>query len=173
MIGKQTGNDFLFAITRWCTSNDVVLETLAKRRLAEANVYLNGTYSTTVPSNYRYVIFDNNVEAPVTNAVRIQGYDISRNQSIRSAPTKSGYRFLGWYTKAVGGEWINTLNAAVDDNTLYAHWQEGSGETDGDGNVLGVAAKYQRTVTAASSKSVRESPVTVPLRKNSCRPGTR
>lgn len=158
VIGKQTGNDFLFAITRWCTSNDVVLETLAKRRLAEANVYLNGVYSTTVPSNFRYVIFDNNVEAPVTNAVRIQGFDISRNQSIRSAPTKSGYKFLGWYTKAVGGEWINTLNAAVDVNILYAHWQEGSGETDGDGNVLGVAAKYQRTVTAASSKSVREKP---------------
>lgn len=158
VLGKQTGNDFLFAITRWCTSSDVVLKTLADRRLMEANVYLNGVYSATVPSKYRYCIFNNNIEAPVTNAVRIQGYDISETQTIRSTPTKSGYRFLGWYTKAVGGEWVSALNASVGVDTLYAHWQKGEGDIDAEGNVLGVEAKYQRTVTEDSSKIVRNAP---------------
>lgn len=173
VLGKQTGNDFLFAITRWCTSNDVVVKTLAQRRLMEANVYLNGVYSASVPSNYRFCIFNNNIEAPVTNAVRIQGYDTSETQTIRATPTKSGYRFLGWYTKAAGGEWVSALNASVGVDTLYAHWQKGNGDTDANGNVLGVAAKYERTVTADSSKIVRNKPMDSAAEKKKLKAGDR
>lgn len=158
VISGETGNDFLFAISRWCTAGDTVLVSLIKRRLAEANIYLNGAYSISVPANYRYVIFNNNAENPVSNAVRVQGFDASYSDSIRSTPTKSGYRFLGWYTQASGGAWVSVLNTSVTVDTLHAHWQKGSGEKDEDGNVIGVAAKYQRTITAASSKIVRVSP---------------
>ena len=158
VLDGDTGNDFLFAFTRWCTANDAIQENLVKRRLSEANVYLNGVYSTSVPSNFKYVIFDNNIANPVTNVVRIQGYDASSAVSIRSTPSKSGYRFLGWYTAAEGGECINVLNSGVSVDTLYAHWQKGNGETDENGDVVGTAAKYQHKITESSSRIVREKP---------------
>ena len=46
------GNDFLYAIGLWATSASVLSKGLLNRRLAEANVYLNGNYSTSAPSNY-------------------------------------------------------------------------------------------------------------------------
>ena len=141
--GKK-GNDFLYAITMWCTAGadgqKQILSNLVRRRLIEANVYLNGVYSETVPSNFDYVIFDNNISNP-SNTVRIQGYDSSLTDAIRAKPTKSGYRFLGWYTSAEGGEWVSVLNASTAGKTLYGHWQKGDGTSEG------VAAKYNR-VTA-------------------------
>lgn len=144
IISGKTGNDLLFALTQWCTAGSdgekTVLNNLVRRRLIEANVYLNGIYSTTVPSNFDYVLFDQNIENP-SNIVRIQGYDSSVTDSIRAKPTKSGHRFLGWYTAAEGGEWVTTLNATTAGKTLYGHWQKGEGTGEG------VAANYKRVTT--------------------------
>lgn len=43
-------------------------------------------------------------------------------------PTRSGYTFTGWYTSATGGEKIceNDIVQSVTDQTLYAHWKQGS-----------------------------------------------
>ena len=111
VIKGSTGNDFLFAITRWCTAGTdgekQILKALVDRRLMEANVYLNGLYSGSVPSTFDYVTFNNNLEGAVSE-VRIQGYDSRKTDSLRAAPTKSGYKFLGWFTAASGGEWVTT-----------------------------------------------------------------
>lgn len=145
VLTGKTGNDFLFAITMWCTASSngerYILNSLVQRRLIEANVYLNGVYSESVPANYDYVVFDNNITDP-SNTVRIQGYDSNATDSIRAKPTKSGYRFLGWYTSAQGGEWVSVLNASTAGQTLYGHWQKGNGTKDG------VAAKYKRVTTS-------------------------
>jgi len=144
VISGAKGNDFLFAITMWCTAGKdgekQILNNLVRRRLIEANVYLNGVYSTTVPSNFDYVVFDNNI-ADASGTVRIQGYDSKLTDNIRANPTKSGYRFLGWYTAAAGGEWVTTLNDSTAGKTLYGHWQKG----EGDGQ--GVTANYKRVTT--------------------------
>lgn len=43
-------------------------------------------------------------------------------------PTRRGYFFLGWYTKAgYGGDRITSASAVTSDTTLYAHWQKASG----------------------------------------------
>ena len=39
-----------------------------------------------------------------------------------SNPSRSGYSFAGWYTKAVGGEKFDFEEAVAEDLTLYAHW---------------------------------------------------
>ena len=140
VISGATGNDFIYAITMWCTAGSNILTQLVERRLIEANLYLNGVYSTKVPSRYDYVRFNSNM-TDAANTVRIQGYDSDRTDAVRPTPTKSGYRFLGWYTKANGGEWVTTLDASMAGKTLYGHWQEG----DGDGS--GVAASYKRVTT--------------------------
>ena len=144
VLNGAKGNDFIFAITMWCTAGadgeKQILSSLVRRRLIEANVYLNGKYTTSVPNNFDYVIFNQNIEEP-SNIVRIQGYDSSVTDSIRANPSKTGYRFLGWYTTATGGEWVTVLNESTGGRTLYGHWQLG----DGDGK--GVSANYQRVTT--------------------------
>lgn len=161
VVSGATGNDFIFAITRWCTAGSgdekTIVSGLVDRRLSEANMYLNGVYSKSVPSNYDYVVFNNNMEDCV-NLVRIQGYDSSITDGIRATPTKSGYRFLGWYTAATGGEWITNLDASTAGITLYGHWQNGEGELDADGNIAGTAANYQRYASSTTEQVVRDTP---------------
>lgn len=38
-------------------------------------------------------------------------------------PTRSGYRFLGWFTRIFGGVEITASTIAEDDMTIYAHWE--------------------------------------------------
>ena len=151
VISGAEGNDFIFAITRWCTVNQngqrVIRQSLVNRRLVEANLYLNGVYAKTAPSNYQYVVFDNNLDDCV-NDVRIQGYDNRETDDLRALPSKAGYRFLGWYTEPDGGEWITAVGPDTIINTVYGHWQEGKGAVDAQGNVTGTKAAYRRYALA-------------------------
>ena len=141
VIDGQKGNDFIFAITRWCmvTENGTkkISTGLIKRRLIEANMYLNGKYVNSVPSNYKYIVYDDNMEGAITDT-RVQGYDNKVSDVLRATPSKSGYVFLGWYTEAKGGQWITRVGPDTKLDKLYGHWQKG---TD---NTSGVAAKYVR-----------------------------
>lgn len=138
---QATGNDLIFAMARWCVVTDKgvrkVATSLTNRRLIEANMYLNGEYVNSVPSNYRYVIFEENIDTCI-NEIRIQGYDNTVTDVLRSEPTKTGYKFLGWYTQPEGGQWITHVGPDTTMERLYAHWQEGTTDT------TGVAADYVR-----------------------------
>ena len=138
VLNGNRGNDFIFAMTMWCNAGGAISTGLVQRRLAEANLYLNGIYAKTPPANYRYVIFDNNMESAVST-VKIQGFDANQTDKLRAAPSKTGYRFLGWYTKPTEGEWITTVGAGTGSTTLYAHWQD-----IGADNNTGIPARYVR-----------------------------
>lgn len=125
IVNGAKGNDLIFAMGQWSTASGKVLPSLVERRLAEANMYLNGVYSTTVPSNYKYVLFDANLDGAETK-VRVQAYDASLGDSIRATPTSSGNTFSGWYTKSSGGTKVTWLDEDVSVTTLYAHWNSGS-----------------------------------------------
>ena len=146
IIDGSVGNDLIFAMSRWCivTENGTrsIDQALLNRRLIEANLYLNGTYVNSVPSNYKYMIFEDNIEGCVTET-RVQGYDSKVTDVLRAEPSKSGYVFLGWYTKAEGGQWVTHVGPNTTVSTLYAHWQKGTNDTNG------VAADYVRYGTGA------------------------
>ena len=150
VINGQLGNDFIFAITMWCNAGGVINKGLIQRRLAEANLYLNGVYSKDPPSNYHYVLFDNNLESAVST-VKIQGFDANQTDKLRSVPSKTGYRFLGWYDEAEGGEWITTVGSGTGNVTLYGHWQSVNA-----GNTEGVPAEYVRY--ASSGQIIYDAP---------------
>ena len=95
VLDGARGNDFLFAITQWSNAGGVIQTGLVNRRMAEANLYLNGVYSKNLPSSYRYVLYNNNLSGAVST-VKIQGYDASITDAPRANPTKSGYKFVGW-----------------------------------------------------------------------------
>lgn len=147
VVNGSTGNDFIFAITRWCivTKNGARLIStgLINRRLIEANMYLNGVYVNSVPSNYKYVIFEDNIPSCITDT-RVQGYDNTVTDVLRAAPTKAGYSFLGWYTQPNGGQWVTRVGPDNSYDTLYAHWQQGTDD------ISGVAANYTRYGTGGN-----------------------
>ena len=128
VIAGKTGNDFLFAISLWSNAGGSMNLGLVKRRLIEANLYLNGVYSTEVPENYHYVKFSHtdSVYEGKARSIKLQGYDSSLTNDLQVRPEgkKDGYSFLGWYTAAEGGKLVETLTAAQDGKTLYPRWQK-------------------------------------------------
>ena len=147
VVNGSTGNDFIFALARWCivTENGTrkISTSLINRRLIEANMYLNGVYVNSVPSNYKYVIYEDNIDTCITDT-RVQGYDNTVTDVLRAAPTKSGYSFLGWYTQPNGGQWVTRVGPGSSYDRLYAHWQQGTEDTSG------VAANYTRYGTGGN-----------------------
>ncbi len=126
---RASGNDLIYAFSLWSKSGGVGL---INRRLAEANLYLNGSYSTKKPSNYTYVFFDGNGGSVNYD---IQGYDKNTAASIMakvdSRITLSGktYTFDGWYTAASGGSKVEKLDGSLSEGAkLYAHWKSDGGE---------------------------------------------
>ena len=92
VINGLKGNDFIYAMTLWSNASSKLNMHLVKRRLAEANLYLNGTYSLNPPENYSYVLYDNNGGV---GTVKVQGYDAAQAVIPKAAPVRTGYRFMG------------------------------------------------------------------------------
>jgi len=124
VTGGKTGNEFLFAISLWANINSVPNPGLLKRRMSEANLYLNGVYSKNPPSNFTYVILNPNGGTPGHGSEdKMQGYDSTGTVSILADnPSKSGYSFGGWFTSTSGGESVTELSASTAGKTLYARW---------------------------------------------------
>ena len=98
VINGTTGNEFIFAMTMWCTAGGQVLPGLITRRLCEANLYLNNVYSDKVPGNYAYVTYDYSTSLynGEPRTVRVQGYDTTLDTEVYPTAVQEGYRYLGW-----------------------------------------------------------------------------
>lgn len=116
---RATGNDLIRGFALWCSAGGEIKDFLVRRRLCEANMYLNGVYSQTPPANYCFVTYDANGG---TTSPRSQGYDSDLTAAPYPVPTYAGYTFDGWYTAKTGGTKVTALNATHNNTTLYAHW---------------------------------------------------
>lgn len=126
---KATGNDFLNMFCNWQTN-----EADNNRRLIEANMYLNGAYSTTKPSRFIKVTFDANGGKMPGNQSTFY-FDYTLSETKLPIPTKDGYIFKGWYNGTkddVPTNWVHKLNSACDNVTLTAHWQDAFDKDDKD-----------------------------------------
>ena len=148
-----TGSELINAFTLWCSAGGQILPGLVRRRLCEANMYLNNTYSNTKPSNYGFVYYNANGGSV---SYRIQGYNAADNVAPAYTPTYSGHTFQGWYTEKTGGSKVTVLTAELSGDTLYARW-------DGD------STQQETTTTPAAGVSVKVTATDVNLRKG---PGT-
>ena len=125
VVNGETGNELIRAFARWCRAGGEVKTFLLRRRLSEANVYLNGVYSQTPPDNYCYVIYDANGGEVSPSS---QGYDSNLTAVPNTEATYEGYTFVGWFTQAKGGEQVTVLDASTKNLTLYAHWVDAEGK---------------------------------------------
>lgn len=76
-----------------------------------------GTYKGTAGSSYK--ITSTTTLYAHWNSSR--SYTDSKLTSLPT-PTRSGYRFDGWYTSASGGTKVTTNTVFTSDQTIYAHW---------------------------------------------------
>ena len=121
IVSGATGNALIDAFSRWCNAGGVVQDFLIRRRLSEANMYLNGAYSRSIPSTYCYVTYNAN-GGSVSQSV--QGFDSALAATPSATATNGSYTFLGWYTAMTGGTKVESLTAQHNKMTLYAHWKE-------------------------------------------------
>lgn len=139
ILNGSKPSEFIYAMCLWSRAGtDYILQ---KRRLSEANMYLNGVYkayNTTggVPANYRYVFLDGN--GADLNYV-IHGFDANQNtvpltafNSIPVGKDENGvpfvYTFAGWFTAPAGGTQVMNLDSSVASGSiLYAQWKDPAG----------------------------------------------
>lgn len=152
VVGCATGNELINAFSRWCYAGGSVKTFLLRRRLCEANMYLNGVYSQKAPDNFAYALFD---AAGGECSPNVQGYDTSLTATIIPVPTYKGYSFDGWYTARTGGAKVNVLDASTKNARLYAHWKDAQGNDPALDDSNGVKV----TVTA-NDVNVRKGPGT-------------
>lgn len=127
VINGASDNEFIYAIVLWCKADRVTSDGLINRRLAEANMYLNGVYSRSVPDDYNFVRFEANGG---TLDYTVQGYDVDQPVEIyvNIEPTYQDsdgnvYNFLGWFTEPNGGTQVTVLDSSLGYGVhLYAHW---------------------------------------------------
>lgn len=146
VINGAKGNDFIYPFVLWCKADRVFSNGLIERRLAEANLYLNGVYGRRPPSDYSFVRFDlNGGESDYA----VQGYDVDSPVEIKIIPEKTYtasngavYEFAGWYTSRNGGTKVEKLDSSIGYGVyLYAHWtkiKEGNGQPDNSGTATWV-----------------------------------
>lgn len=72
-------------------------------------------------------------------AAELNAAELSQGQTLNTLPTASreGFRFLGWYTQAEGGEKVEEDYVVQGDMKLYARWEaaDASGWYEEDGRV--------------------------------------
>ena len=123
--------EILRSFSLWCTAGGSFMSMLMQRRLAEANMYLNGVYSRTIPSNFSYVKFEGNGG---TTKSRVQGYDVNLQTAPNCIATRPDCTFVGWYTDPYAGTKVTVLGEEHKSMTLYAHWVGNDGSVPDDGS---------------------------------------
>ena len=155
IAASATGNDLIRAFALWCSAGNQIRTFLLRRRLSEANMYLNGVYSQTPPDHYCYVLYDANggVVSP-----RSQGYDSKLTAAPFPVPNMAGYVFQGWFTAKTGGTKVTVLNASTKSATLYAQWKDAAGNPPPEN---GATIQKPVTVTVTGTDvNLREGPGT-------------
>lgn len=153
VVSNASVNEFLFAISLWANVNSVPNANLINRRLAEANLYLNGVYSKSAPSGYTYVILEPNGGTAGSNGEdKMQAYLSGSNVNILAGnPTKSGYSFGGWFTSPTGGTGVKYLSASTAGRTLYAQYGTPVSVTSTYAYVRGGAGSNYTQISTVSS----------------------
>lgn len=91
-------------------------------------------YAVWTIQQYMAIFNANYTDAPYKNGV-VDSYKLLSNENVTETavqPTREGYTFEGWYTKAVGGEKVDfTKEIRLKANTgYYAHWVNNGVATD-------------------------------------------
>ena len=166
ITGKASEDKFLFGMSLWANNGTSPDPGLLQRRMAEADIYLNGVYGKK-SGTYTYTIFDaNGGTAGSGGEDKMQGYRRDGSTQILVAdPTLSGCTFAGWFTQRSGGTRVTALDSSTAGVTLYAQYSSNgstgwTGGTELEGSDGTTAVIAQGTVKCTSYVNVRKGPST-------------
>lgn len=166
ITGKASEDKFLFGMSLWANNGTSPDPGLLQRRMAEADIYLNGVYGKK-SGTYTYTIFDaNGGTAGSGGEDKMQGYRRDGSTQILVAdPTLSGCTFAGWFTQRSGGTRVTALDSSTAGVTLYAQYSSNgstgwTGGTELEGSDGTTAVIAQGNVKCTSYVNVRKGPGT-------------
>lgn len=113
---------FVNTIGSWCNAGGSFVAGLARRRMDEANLYLNGDY-TLGTKKYLCISYNGAKGAP---EYAFHYYKTGTALGALPKATRDGYSLLGWYDKVSGGTRYTEQTAAPSYGTytLYAQWEK-------------------------------------------------
>ena len=166
ITSKASEDKLLFGMSLWANNGTSPDPGLLQRRMAEADIYLNGVYGKK-SGTYTYTIFDaNGGTAGSGGEDKMQGYRRDGSTQILVAdPTLSGFTFAGWFTQRSGGTRVTALDSSTAGVTLYAQYSANgsngwTGGTELEGSDGTTAVIAQGTVKCSSYVNVRKGPGT-------------
>ena len=129
LLGSGTASQIANAICTYDMTNfagDTASYNTLVRRMAIANLFLTGTYSSTSTGSLGYTVFyagdDANAIFDTSGAKRrVQVFSGSFNEITVNPPVLSGYTFLGWYS---GNALVTGVGSSTAGKTLVARWQQ-------------------------------------------------
>ena len=122
VYGGYTEMEFVNTMGRWLSSSSEVVDGLARRRIDEADMYLNGVYRLGSTAYVRVVFNAMGGEAEEDYVYYKTG------TSLGTLPNayRTGHYFTGWYDRALSGGTRYTPETAAPARgniTLYARWE--------------------------------------------------
>lgn len=122
MGASYTESEFVNAMGSWASAGGSILTNLMRRRMDEANMYLNGRYEK--GSTKYFGVQFKGMEGTVER--RVNYYITGQPLGYMPAVTREGYRLVGWFDKASGGTQYTaqTVAPSYGTLTLYARWEE-------------------------------------------------
>lgn len=166
LSGDVTENELIYSFAIYSMSSGNRSIGHVKRRLAEANMYLNQEYSRTPPEHYSYVLYKGN--GGTVSEYDVQGYDAEITAEPMATATYEGYTFVGWYTEASGGVRVTKLDKNTKAMTLYARWSDGTeipSEPDPEPDTPDKPTDTNPNGTAINPLKIKVTGSTVNLRK--------
>lgn len=120
IVSKASTNDLLKAMSDWASDQDDF-----RRRKIEVNMYKNGIYSDVTPSSFGTVTYNPDAGTIPQNGTGAYSvlFDTTKTSAHIPSPTRSGYKFMGWYSAQYDGTLVPSLTGSYNGKTLWAGWQ--------------------------------------------------
>lgn len=160
IVSKASTNDLLKAMSDWAGNQDDF-----RRRKIEVNMYKNGIYSDVTPSSFGTVTYNpdgGTIPQNGTGAYSVL-FDTTKTSAHIPSPTRSGYKFMGWYSAQYNGTLVPSLTGSYNGKTLWAGWQATS-VTANNANDLSYVHSINETLKVSQLVSLDVYPV--PTKKN-------
>lgn len=160
IVSKASTNDLLKAMSDWASDQDDF-----RRRKIEVNMYKNGIYSDVTPSSFGTVTYNPDAGTIPQNGTGAYSvlFDTTKTSAHIPSPTRSGYKFMGWYSAQYDGTLVPSLTGSYNGKTLWAGWQATS-VTANNANDLSYVHGINETLKVSQLVSLDVYPV--PTKKN-------
>lgn len=157
IVSNASTNDLLKAMSDWAGNQDDF-----RRRKIEVNMYKNGIYSDVTPSSFGTVTYNPDGGTIAPNYVTSYDllFDTSKTSKHIPSPTRSGYKFMGWYSAQYDGTLVPSLTGSYNGRTLWAGWQPTSITAKNVNDKLDIAHHINETlkVSQLATKNVYSIP---------------